>query len=290
MPDDATGPLSAGADGKAGSWGMQRSERHAALVEKFSRWVDDILAHEEPPEGVAAELLAVLEDMPLDEPPPACSEYQVWASLTALEQEVKMQGRAFRDVTEAMAPLKARAEQEVTDEQSGLEKAIGALEALRTDIEHTAESAAHEKVWGEVVDLLLDLRDRLGRGTQTLDASIARLRADQEAHRLPRLLPGVRRTVLELFESVSALAQGNALILDRLDDRLARLGIEEIPAEGKVFDSTVMKAVDVEIRDDLPEGTVSVVHQRGYTWRGKVYRLAEVKVTRSLLPESGESD
>ncbi|MCP4643676.1 MAG: nucleotide exchange factor GrpE, partial [bacterium] len=82
-----------------------------------------------------------------------------------------------------------------------------------------------------------------------------------------------------------------ALILERLDESLTRIGIHEIPAENRPFDSNTMNAVEVETRADVPEGTVSAVYRAGYTWRGETYRLAEVKVARrAATPASGETN
>ena len=278
--------------------GKPRDARHDAIVAKFSDWLDAVLEDERPPEGIAAELLSVLEDTPLDESPAVCSEYEVWSSLTSLAQDVKLQGRAFRDLTEALSPLeesmKTLAERDVQEYSAPLQEALAALEASREDLERTVAAAATDATdaaWRESIDLLLELRDRLRRGCEGLQSSLAQLREKRGARRLPRWLRGVRRTVEEVFESVSALEQGNALILEGLDESMARIGIHEIPAENRLFDSTTMKAVEVEIRDDLPEGTVSAVHRSGYTWRGKTCRLAEVTVTRrAATTSSGETN
>ena len=269
--------------------------RRDAIIAKFANWLDAVLEDEQPPDGIAAELLLVIEDKRLDEPPEACSEYEVWSSLTSLTQDVKLQSRAFRDLTESIspleAPLAALAAHDPQEYSAPLQAAIAALEASRADLERTIEAAAKDTVWREVIDLLLELRGRLARGCEGLQSTAAQLRETHAKHRLPQWLPGVRRTMEQIFELVGALEQGNALILERLDESLTRVGIHEIHAENRPFDSATMKVVEVETRDDLPEGTVSAVHQSGYTWRGETYRLAEVKVTRPTATASdGETN
>ena len=247
--------------------------RRDALIAKFTDWLDAALEDESPPEGIDAALLAAVEDSPLGEVPEACSEYDVWSSLTSLTQEVKLQGRTFRNLTDTVTPLQA---------------SMDAIEASRSDLENNIKRAAEDAVWRQVVDVFLDLRDRIARGRAGLRDAAGRLRETKERGRLLKWLPGARRAVADAAESVDAVEQGNALVLERIDEALARTGIQEIPADGCTFDSNTMKAIDVEIRGDLPEGTVFAVHRNGYAWRGETYRLAEVTVTRPAA--DGESN
>ncbi len=295
MLDDRTPPPAqpGNYDGEAGH-GTQRDARRDAIIARFADWLDAVLEDEQPPEGIAAELLSVLEDTPLDESPEACSEYEVWSSLTSLTQDVKLQGRAFRDLTDAVSPLQESldtlAKRDAQENVAPLQEAIAALEASREDLERTVGAAATDAAWSEVIDLLLELRDRLRRGCEGLQSTVAQLRKTHGKRRLSGWLPGVRSTVDQVFESVGALEQGNALILERLDETLTRIGIHEIPTENRPFDSATMKAVEVETRDDLDEGTVCAIHRSGYTWRGETYRLAEVRVARRTTTAlTGES-
>jgi molecular chaperone GrpE len=257
------------------SWDKQFRDRRSQIIERFTRWLDETLDYEAPPEGVDAELLGLLEDTPLEEPPSACTEYDVWSSLTALVQEVKLQGRTFRDLTEATEPLKSLAGREAP-----LEAAIAALEASRKDLEQTMQAAAQDAAWREIIELLIDVRNRLCRNGDSLHAAMEQLRSQRPTRRTHRWLGRKGRALEQAIEPLHQLELGNALVLERLDESLARVGIHEIPAENLPFDPATMKAVDVMMRDDLPEGTVCAVHQRGYLWRGEVYRLAEVAVTR----------
>lgn len=295
MLNDRIPPAPSGLDHGETTHGTPRDARRDAIIAKFANWLDAVLEDEHPPEGIAAELLSVIEDKPLDESPEACAEYEVWSSLTSLAHDVKLQGRAFRDLTEAVSPLQESldtlAKRDAQVNIVPLREAIAALEASREDIERTVGAAASDAAWREIIDLLLELRDRLCRGCEGLQATVAQLRKTHGRRRLPQWLPGVRHTVDQVFESVSALEQGNALILERLDESLTRIGIHEIPAENRPFDSTTMKVVEVETRDDLPDGTVSAIHRSGYTWRGEIYRLAEVKVARrATTTSSGENN
>ncbi len=269
--------------------------RRDAIISKFAKWLDAVLEDEQPLEGIAAELLSAIEDKRLDESPGPCSEYEVWSSLTSLTQDVKLQGRAFRDLAESISPLEkslaALAERDIKENIAPLQAAVAALEASRADLERTVEAAASDAAWREIIDLLVELRDRLSRGCAGLQSTVAQLREAHGQRRFSRWFPGVRRGIDQVFDSVRALEQGNALILEGLDESLARIGIHEIAAENRAFDSNTMKAVELETRDDLPEGTVCAVYRSGYTWRGETYRLAEVKVSRpSVTTSEGETN
>lgn len=258
--------------------------RRDAIIAMFTSWLDGVLEDESPPDGAAAELLSVIEGKPLDAAPEACGEYEIWSALTALTQDVKLQGRAFRDLTEAISPLQeslaALAAREAEDHSASLQAAIAALEASQAGLERRIEAAATDAAWREILDLLLDLRDRLFRGCDGLQSVLNHLRESCGERRWSHWFSGRRDAMEEALKPLDAIEQGNALILESLDESLALIGIHEIPAEDRPFDSSAMRAVQVEVRDDLPEGTVSVVHRRGYTWRGTTCRLAEVTVTR----------
>jgi len=79
-------------------------------------------------------------------------------------------------------------------------------------------------------------------------------------------------------EDPKALSDGLALILKSFDEGLAKLGIEEIKAEGETFDPERHYAV-LHIEDEnYGENEVVEVLQKGYTRGDKVIRYAVVKV------------
>lgn len=71
--------------------------------------------------------------------------------------------------------------------------------------------------------------------------------------------------------------------MERLDETLTQHGLNEIPCRGRRFDPETMDAVDMEERDDMPDGTVMDIYRTGYTMEDDVYRPAQVKVSR--MPE-----
>ena len=70
-----------------------------------------------------------------------------------------------------------------------------------------------------------------------------------------------------------------------LHGALERHGVSEIPAAGLAFDPRLHEAVGVEERDDVSEGHVAEVLQRGYQLGDRVIRPTRVVV--SGLPDAG---
>jgi molecular chaperone GrpE len=92
---------------------MDRSE----ILQRFEQWLDSALAEEGPPQGIPAEILAgdTAEAAPTD-------WYTMWAAVTALTQEVKLQGRAFKQLSESLA---------ADAERRGRKESLGALLEMR---------------------------------------------------------------------------------------------------------------------------------------------------------------
>ena len=76
----------------------------------------------------------------------------------------------------------------------------------------------------------------------------------------------------------AAYVEGFALLHKQLLKVLTDLGVEEIPAEGAVFDPHIHEAVMQVPSADLPEETVAAVLQKGYQLKEIVLRPAKVQV------------
>ena len=76
----------------------------------------------------------------------------------------------------------------------------------------------------------------------------------------------------------AAYVEGFALLHKQLLKVLADLGVEEIAAEGAVFDPHIHEAVMQVPSADLPEETVAAVLQKGYKLKEIVLRPAKVQV------------
>jgi molecular chaperone GrpE len=75
--------------------------------------------------------------------------------------------------------------------------------------------------------------------------------------------------------------EGITAIDRKLRALLEAEGIEAMAGEGEPFDPQTQQAISYEDTDDLPDGTVIKVLQRGFTIRGRVLRPALVAVARN---------
>ncbi|OWK45031.1 hypothetical protein FRUB_01362 [Fimbriiglobus ruber] len=79
---------------------------------------------------------------------------------------------------------------------------------------------------------------------------------------------------------LAGLGDGYAMSLRRVDRVLPQFDIEPIDCVGQVFDPELMEVLEVLTDPDQPSGTVAEEVRRGYRWRGKLFRFAQVKVVR----------
>lgn len=238
-----------------------------AILHRFEAWLDEVLRREEPPEGISAELLAALESEEAQVPEAASDLYSMQAAITALTQEVKLQSRSYKQLNETLLP--------VAELGPKVDAAIGGYSDVVAELRSDAESVAR----GEILDALLDLRDRLARGLNSFQSA-----ASKERSRRPWLANLFSRG-RGRDDPAAALEKGYTLTLDRLDGILETFHVSEIECAGQVFDPASMSAVDTEETGRVPEGTVLEVYRAGYEWNGEVYRIAQVKVARA--PRTG---
>ena len=265
-----------------GQFVPDRSERsHAApsldreaCMERFAAWLDEILE--------------ALDDEEAYRGKSAIDLHALWSATTALTQEIKLQGRSFKQLADVLEPLPALAPR--------VEEVLGAhdeaLEATR-DLAHEVHALAgarnegqkqndEAQADGKLVDVLLDVRDRLARGLHSARGSRARQGDDSIkkswAERLARRFVETREE--STLAAMTSLEEGYVMGLARLDAALEELQVNEIPSMGKPFDPRCMNALEVEESDAVPHGTVLEVFRAGYAWQGHVHRVAQVKVAR----------
>jgi molecular chaperone GrpE len=214
------------------------------LLRQFTQWLDQALASEDAPRGIPEELLVAGAE------PQGGDLYSLQAAITALTQEVKLQGRSFKQLSEAVSPM------------ASLAPSISSL------VEDARQQACQD-----VIEILLDLRDRLVRGEETARQAAAALPVR------PRWWPGAadREKALSI---VAAMREGYELTTGRVDEILGSYDVREIACDGEIFDARSMHAIGTEETDAVAEGTVVEVCRRGYEWNGEVFRPAQVRVAR----------
>jgi molecular chaperone GrpE len=252
----------------------------ARILRRFETWLDDVLVGEQPIEGIAAEILAQLEAEPTAGEPggseAGCDLCSLWSAVTAMAEETRLQGRAFKQLHESLAPM-----------QGLVESVAGVLQRYMTSLEQQDQrlnETTRQAVWKEVLGTLLDMRDRLVRGADTARTWLAKAQTPPKLGLATRLrqkivapAPQVRK---EHEEAVQSLLKGYALGQEVLDEALARFGVRPMDCVGRPFDPGSRKAVDLDLQSDAAEGTVLEVYRQGYWWHDAVYRPAEVKVAK----------
>ncbi|HTX33470.1 MAG TPA: nucleotide exchange factor GrpE [Bryobacteraceae bacterium] len=240
---------------------MSREE----IQRRLEQWLDCALASEDPPTGVAAEILAAVTGASQGPPRQApATTYSLWAAMTALTQEVKLQGRSFKELSDTLG----------TEASRGAERQRETAERERNLARETERRCRKE-----ILGVLIDLRDRLARGLESVRASEAGIATAASATRRGwRARLFARPSADPSGDTLAALKKGYELGLDRLDQTLDEFNARAIPCEGLAFDPRRMNAVDRQESTAVPEGTVIEVYRNGYEWNGEVFRPAQVKV------------
>ena len=266
------------------------------ILQRFTKWLDDVLAEEKPLEGVAAELLAELHDgKDSDTAGPRDGVYDLhstWSAMTALTQEIKLQGRAFKQLSEKMVPF------------AGLDESIDKLlathrEALsdarriaeegrsdRTQRESELKHQAQDRARRELIGVIVEIRNSLIISLRSVAESEWKLKEYRNWNRLKKFLINKSAHQNHMLEIVSSLKKGYRMGLDRINEALQQLGVNEIRCEGQPFDPRMMNAVDIEETGDVADGTVLEVYRTGYMIGTKVLQPARVKVARTPVQDT----
>ncbi|MBT8367138.1 MAG: nucleotide exchange factor GrpE [Deltaproteobacteria bacterium] len=268
------------------------------ILQRFAGWLDDVLAEEKPLEGVAAELLAELHDRKdSDTAGPGDGAYDLhstWSAMTALTQEIKLQGRTFKQLSEKIAPfaeLDESIDKLVATHREALSDARRIAEegrADRTQRESELKLEAWDRARRELIGVIIEIRDSLIIGLRSAAESQGKLEEHREWSRLKKIFKKKAADQNYKLEIVNSLKKGYRMGLDRIDEALQRLGVNEIVCEGRPFDPRIMNAVDIEETGEVPDGTVLEVYRTGYLIDSEVLQPAQVKVARA--PEQTTRD
>jgi len=239
--------------------GMDRDQ----ILRRFEALLDTALAVEEPPTGIDAEILASV--MAGDENDNRrIDSYALWTAMTALTQEIKLQGRAFQELNHTLT--------------AQTEKIAEELRAVYAERERTVQRETERRCRKEALRALIDLRDRLVRGRESVSAREAEMAAMPRPGWWARVFG--KRTDDPASGAVSALIRGYELGVERLDQTLDEFNAREIRCHGESFDPRLMNAIESEESATVPAGVVLEVYLSGYEWNGELLRPAQVKVSR----------
>ena len=165
------------------------------------------------------------------------------------------------------------------------------------DVSDTREEAADVTV--EDVPAEEDKTSELEAQLQEKNDRILRLQADFENFRrrtakekeelaavitqnlltdLLPLLDNFERAMAVEQSDVEAFQKGVEMIFTQLREVMEKHGLENIEAEGALFDPNVHQAVMRVENPDVEDGTITQVLQKGYQAKGRVIRPAMVQV------------
>ena len=240
--------------------GLGRDE----ILRRFEALLDSALASEAPPVGIDAEILSLaMEDG--EDGERRCDSYALWTAMTALTQESKLQGRAFQELSRTLA--------------GQAEKIAEELRAVYAERERIVQRDAERRSRREALSALVDLRDRLGRGRESVRVRELEIACAARAGWWTRVFG--KQATDPAADALGALIRGYELGIERLDQTLAEFNAREIRCQGESFDPRRMNAVESEESAAVPGGTVLEVYRSGYEWNGEVFRPAQVKVSRA---------
>ena len=151
--------------------------------------------------------------------------------------------------------------------------------------------AAPEKTTSECDELL----SRIARMQAEFENARKRLAREQDefkelalADAIKSLLPGLDSLDWALqsqYQSVEEFRSGISLIRKQLYDSLSKLGLQEIPAHGELFDPRLHEAVEVVNTTVAEDNHVLKDVRRGYKLNDRLLRPAMVLVAHN--PEHG---
>jgi molecular chaperone GrpE len=263
-----------------------------ALLSRFRDWLRDARAEADGLNGDQVDVDSSTE------PKPEVGLYRLVEEFTALRHEVKLETKGSRGLQEQVDTLLPALRQAIEqfrsvgpkEEQAAqatgrpLAEAIADLdEALargRLEIEK-ARDRSNAEAAASAASIASDL-DELFRGQSWFRRLGLRPYHDQVRDLLARRVGEPR---LGFFD---ALLEGYGLIQDRLRKAMVAGQVRRIDCVGLPVDPGLMTVVEAVDAPDRPPGHVVDEVRRGYTWRGRVLRYAEVRAARGRLVEEEE--
>jgi len=188
---------------------------------------------------------------------------------------------------EEQGPVEDSVETEVAG-QDGEGEEPHAEESSAGEEEEQAEPTAEEQI--------AEWRERAMRSAADLENFRKRMEREKREARcyanqllLEELLPVFDNFQMGLqaaaADSESMIYRGMEMVKKQLDEFLSSQGVEEIRAEGEIFDPSIHEAVSQEECSDSEEGKVLRVIRRGYRMSDRLLRPANVVVARAPEPD-----
>jgi molecular chaperone GrpE len=181
--------------------------------------------------------------------------YALFAELTALKNEVKIESRQVKSALEEFKTV-------FVTLQEAQEQMAAELTQSRKD-----RSQLSRALLRPLLRELLDLHDRLAAGVFAAGSHrpsfFARLRKRDR-----RMLKGLR--------------DGQQMTLRRLEALLASHQVRAMEVLGQSFDPSRMHAAETESRPELADGLVTDELRKGFFWDEELLRIPEVKINKIM--------
>ena len=212
--------------------------------------------------------------------------------MTALTQETKLQGRAFKRLSEKMGPVAElnqtmdRLFQAQGETISELRRIADETRVERSERESELKRKARDRAHRELLGAMIEIRDRMAIGLHAASTSREKLDTKRRTGWLKRLFKTPATAQNDLLDIADALRNGYRMGIERIDETLHLMSVSEIVCKGKRFDPRTMQVVDVEETGSVPEGTVLEVYRTGYVMGTEVFQPARVKVARESLSDT----
>lgn len=259
---------------------MIEGENVEQILQQFRGWLEQArqesaVANGDPVAGI--------------EQPPRVGLDRLVEEFTALRHEIKLQTRSSRSLEErleaslALLAESAAALRSATPRENSAASAAGKAFALAlAELDEALERGREQ--WEKGAEQLI------GAAVSPLSARLGELHATQSwwgRRKTAGFLQQARRLIGDLEAQAreerrrryQAVADGYALIQQRLAKSMAAAGVLRIRAVGQMVDPEQMIVVEVA-EGEGPPGQVVEEIRRGYTWQGQLLRPAEVRALR----------
>lgn len=168
-----------------------------------------------------------------------------------------------------------------TGAETGAEKDEETKESEKDDAaKQEAEKKEAERQESErYLRLLADFQNFRAR-TEKEKADIRSYANEKVIGELLPVIDNFERALATNTEDFEGYAKGMELIFGQIMTVIEHAGVKEISAEGEMFDPTKHNAVMTENVEELEDGMISRVLQKGYTLNGRVVRPSMVAVVK----------
>jgi molecular chaperone GrpE len=237
-------------------------DQAASILQEFHRWLTELSTLPAPPPE-----------------PPQVGLQNIVAQMTALRHDVQLSIKANRSLVEQFSSKPEESSPEMRDAIDALIGIADALVLSLRQIEKARNALAESQ--SEPIASLPDRPaepPRRGWFSSTPSPWLAWAESVEAAWNAQHEQRESEREHRDQW--LNSIADGYTLSLRRVDRLWDKFGVTALPTEGERFDPESMEAVELIDSDGVASGSVVSEVRRGYRWRGKLLRAAQVRVAR----------